>query len=188
MQTRSNGSDPRTAQSRSARSGDGPSRRILPGLPRAPAAAERERRVGCMRHRPMDTPNAQAWVASIMNRMGARVPHRSTIPVRRGRPASHPTDPPRTADLAPLKATVRAEAATFGDGSSPGEQRGVVAGGLNPVTGDCWISSGQVSARPAPTGRPGAARWRLRVCRYLTGTRTGMIVRPRRLPSPPAAG
>jgi len=50
-----------------------------------------------MRHRPMDTPNAQAWVASIMNRMGARLPHRSTIPVRRGRPASRPTDPPRTA-------------------------------------------------------------------------------------------
>jgi hypothetical protein len=53
-----------------------------------------------MRHRPMDTPNAQAWVASIMNRMGARLPRRSTIPVRRGRPASRPTDPPRTADIA----------------------------------------------------------------------------------------
>jgi hypothetical protein len=36
-QTRSNGSDPRTAQSRSATSGGGSSRQVLPGLPRAPA-------------------------------------------------------------------------------------------------------------------------------------------------------
>ena len=45
-QTRRNGSDPRTAQSRSARSGGGSSRHVPPGLPCAPADVECERRAG----------------------------------------------------------------------------------------------------------------------------------------------
>jgi hypothetical protein len=46
-QTRRNGSHPRTAQSRSARSGGGSSCHVLPGLPCAPADVEHEHRPPC---------------------------------------------------------------------------------------------------------------------------------------------
>jgi len=46
-QTRRNGSHPRTAQSRSARSGGGSSRHVLPGLRCAPADVGRELRPPC---------------------------------------------------------------------------------------------------------------------------------------------
>ena len=72
--TRRNGSDPRTAQSRSATSGGGSSRRVLPGLPCAAAHAEGERRAGRRaRHRPVNAPSGAAPVA--MDSAGRNIPN-----------------------------------------------------------------------------------------------------------------
>ncbi len=58
-QTRRNGLDPRTAQSRSARSGGGSSRHVPPRLPCAPADVECERRADRRAHyRPVHAQNA----------------------------------------------------------------------------------------------------------------------------------
>jgi hypothetical protein len=64
-QTRGNGPDPRTAQSRSAKSGGGSSRHVPPGLPCAPADGERERGRHA-RYRPVDAQNAPLGAASMV--------------------------------------------------------------------------------------------------------------------------
>ena len=66
------GPDPRTAQSRSARSGGGSSRRILPGIGSRPSPRRRERRAGHMYAvGPVSIQDSRIRVASVLSRKRA---------------------------------------------------------------------------------------------------------------------
>jgi len=65
------GPDPRTAQSRSARSGGGSSRRLLPGTGSRPAADVNEA-ADHARHRPLGMQDSRICVDSVWNRKPAR--------------------------------------------------------------------------------------------------------------------